>query len=264
VAGRDLSPGDRLGGPAVAVVNEAFVRRYFQDRNPIGQHFKRGQPDGVRIDTEIVGVVSDSVYANIRDGSPAIAYLAFAQLEAMDPAMILTVEVEPRALGDVQRRLTQALTGVDGGVAITMRPLADRVRGTIVQEKLVAILSGFFGGLALLLAGVGLYGVTAYGVSCRRTEIGVRMALGAEPAGVIRLILGRVVWLVGAGVVAGAAVSYWAAKYLGPALLFGLQGRDTRTFVTAAIVLIAVGLITAWLPAKRASRIDPTRVLRES
>ena len=151
--------------------------------------------------------------------------------------MILTVEVEPRAWGDVQRRLTQALTGVDGGVAITMRPLADRVRSTIVQEKLVAILSGFFGGLALLLAGVGLYGVTAYGVSCRRTEIGVRMALGAEPAGVIRLILGRVAWLVGAGVVAGAAVSYWAAKYLGPALLFGLQGRDTRTFVTAAIVL---------------------------
>ena len=72
----------------VAVVNEAFVRRYFQDRNPIGQHFKRGQPDGVRIDTEIVGVVSDSVYANIRDGSPAIVYFAFAQLEAMDPAMI--------------------------------------------------------------------------------------------------------------------------------------------------------------------------------
>ena len=264
IAGRDFSLDDRLGGPVVAVVNEAFVRRYFKDQNPIGQHFRRGQPGGLQLDTEIVGIVSDSVYANIRDGSPAIVYFAFAQLEQVDPAMTLTVEVDPRAWGDVQRRLTQALTGVDGGVAITIRPLADRVRSTIVQEKLVAILSGFFGGLALLLAGVGLYGVTAYGVSCRRTEIGVRMALGAEPSGVIRLILGRVAWLVGAGVVAGAAVSYWAAKYLGPALLFGLQGRDTRTFVTAAIVLIAVGLITAWLPAKRASRIDPTRVLRES
>ena len=263
IAGRDFTLDDRLGGPVVAVVNEAFVRRYFKDQHPIGQHFRRGQPGGLQLDTEIVGVVSDSVYANIRDGSPAIVYLAFAQLEAVDPAMTLTVEVDPRAWGDVQRRLTQALTSVDGGVAITMRPLADRVRSTIVQEKLVAILSGFFGGLALLLAGVGLYGVTAYGVSCRRTEIGVRMALGAEPSGVVRLILGRVAWLVGAGVVAGAAVSYWAAKYLGPALLFGLQGRDTRTFITAAIVLIAVGLVTAWLPAKRASRIDPTRVLRE-
>jgi ABC-type antimicrobial peptide transport system permease subunit len=128
----------------------------------------------------------------------------------------------------------------------------------------VAILAGFFGALALLLAGVGLYGVTAYGVSRRRNEIGLRMALGAGPAGVIRLVLGRVAWLVGAGVVIGAAVSYWSVQYIAPALLFGLEPRDTRTFVTAALVLIAVGLVTAWWPARRASRIDPTHVLRES
>ena len=169
--------------------------------------------------------------------------------------------MEPRAWGDVQRRLTEALTSVDGGVAITMRPVADRVRSTIVQEKLVAILSGFFGGLALLLAGVGLYGVTgtasAAGDGDRRTHGTRRGAIGGRSPDP-----GRVAWLVGAGVVAGAAVSS-GPPVSGPALLFGLQGRDTRTFVTAAIVLIAVGLITAWLPAKRASRIDPTRVLRE-
>jgi ABC-type antimicrobial peptide transport system permease subunit len=145
-----------------------------------------------------------------------------------------------------------------------MYPLSGFVDRTIKQEKLVAMLSGFFGGLALLLASVGLYGVTAYGVSRRRTEIGVRMALGADPSGVIKLILSRVAWLVGVGVLVGAAASYWAAKFIGPALLFGLGARDARTFAIAAVVLIGVGLITAWLPARRASRIDPTQVLRES
>jgi ABC-type antimicrobial peptide transport system permease subunit len=152
---------------------------------------------------------------------------------------------------------------VDGGVAFTARPLADSVRTTIAQERLVALLAGFFGGLALLLAGVGLYGVTAYGVSRRRTEIGVRMALGAEPSGVVRLILMRVAWLVASGVMIGGAVSYWAARFIGPTLLFGLQARDTRTFVTAAVVLIAVASVTAFIPARRASHLDPTQVLRE-
>jgi predicted permease len=264
IAGRDISPQDVLGGPRVAVVNEAFVRRFFSGELPLGKHFKRGTPGGRQIDTEVVGVVSDSVYRNIRDGHPATMYLALTQLEQFGTGVALTVETEPRLRGDVQRQLGQALSAVDGNVAFTMYPLSGFVGRTLAQEKLVAILSGFFGGLALLLASVGLYGVTAYGVSRRRTEIGVRMALGADPSGVIKLILSRVAWLVGVGVVVGAAVSYWAAKFIGPALLFGLGARDARTFVLAAVVLVGVGLITAWLPARRASRIDPTQVLRES
>jgi putative ABC transport system permease protein len=264
LSGRDLTADDRLGRPVVAVVNQAFVRRFFKGESPLGKHFHRGLPGGRQLDTEVVGVVSDSVYRSVRDGSPAIIYVALNQLEDLDSSLTLSVELGSGSFGDLQRRLSAALVAVDPGVAFTMRPFADRMRSTIAQEKLVAILSGFFGGLALLLAGVGLYGVTAYGVSRRRTEIGVRMALGAEPAGVIRLVLGRVAWLVGTGVVVGASVSYWAAKYVGPVLLFGLQPRDTSTFITAAFVLIAVGLVTAWLPARRASRIDPTEVLRES
>ena len=264
IAGRDISPQDALGRPRVSVVNEAFVRRYFNGELPLGKHFKRGTPGGRQIDVEIIGVVSDSVYRNIRDGHPATMYLALRQMEQFGTVVTLTVEADPRSRGDVQRRLGQALTAVDRSVAFTMYPLSGFVDRTIAQEKLVAILSGFFGGLALLLASVGLYGVTAYGVSRRRTEIGVRMALGAEPSGVIKLILGRVAWLVGAGVVCGAGVTYWAAKFIGPALLFGLESRDARTFLIAAAVLAGVGLVTAWLPARRASRIDPTQVLRES
>jgi putative ABC transport system permease protein len=133
----------------------------------------------------------------------------------------------------------------------------------MTQERLVAMLAGFFGALALLLAGLGLYGITAYAVSRRRTEIGIRMALGAAPGGVVRLVLGRLIVLVGAGIAGGCALSLWAAQFVST-LLYGLQPRDPETMFAAASALAAVGALAGWLPAYRASRIDPAEVLRES
>jgi hypothetical protein len=262
LAGRGFETNDRLGRPLVAIVNEAFARRFFDGQNPLGRVARIGGPSTTS-DYEVVGIVSDSVYRNVREGTQPIIYVAYAQLERTDPGVHMAVELAPGASGDVQRRLGQALSAVDAGVAFEFRPFADRVRGTVSRERLVALLSGFFGILALLLAAVGLYGLTSYGVSRRRTEIGVRMALGAEPGQVVRLVLTRTAWLVGLGVAMGTAVSVWAAKFVGPALLFGLQPRDPATLLWAAAVLVAVGLLTAWLPARRASRIDPTQVLRE-
>jgi len=115
--------------------------------------------------------------------------------------------------------------------------------------------------LALFLAALGLFGVTAYAVARRRTEIGIRMALGAEPAGVIRLVMSRVTVLIGAGVVIGAGVSLWASKFVAP-LLYGLEPRDPATMIGATLVLSAVGVLAGWLPAWRASRTDPAEVLR--
>jgi ABC-type antimicrobial peptide transport system permease subunit len=126
------------------------------------------------------------------------------------------------------------------------------------------MLSAFFGGLALLLAGLGLYGVMSYAVSRRRTEIGIRMALGAGPAGAIRLILLRAGALVGIGIVAGTVLALWAARFMaGSSLVYGLPPRDPATLAGAAAVLGAIGAAAAYLPARRASRIDPARVLRE-
>jgi putative ABC transport system permease protein len=125
------------------------------------------------------------------------------------------------------------------------------------------MLSGFFGGLALLLAGLGLYGVTAYAVARRRAEIAVRMALGAAPAGIVRLVLARVSVLVGLGVTLGAGVSLATSTFVA-SLLYGVEPRDWITLVSAAATLVAVGVVASWLPAYRAARIDPAAVLRET
>jgi putative ABC transport system permease protein len=160
------------------------------------------------------------------------------------------------------RGVSAALTAADRDLVFTFRPMTDQVSASLTQERLIALLAGFFGALALLLAGLGLYGVTSYAVSRRRTEIGIRMALGAAPGSVVHLVLARVSILVGIGVLAGAGVSIWASTFVGT-LLYGLEPRDPATLVMAAAVLAAVGAMAGWIPAHRASRIDPAEVLRE-
>jgi ABC-type antimicrobial peptide transport system permease subunit len=158
--------------------------------------------------------------------------------------------------------LSAALGQVHGDLRVTLRPLSDHVDAALARERLVAGLSTLFGALALLLAGLGLYGVTSYAVSCRRTEIGIRIALGAAPAGVVALILRRAVLLIGAGIIAGTAVSFWAVRFVAP-LLFKLDPRDPVTALAAMLTLATAGLCAGWLPARRASRIDPSDVLRQ-
>ena len=148
-------------------------------------------------------------------------------------------------------------------LAVTVHPLTTQVDDSLARERVIALLSGFFGALALLLAGLGLYSVTSYAVSRRRTEIGIRMALGAAPGGVVRLVLSRVTLLVAVGVAIGGGVSVWASRFV-ETLLYGLEPRDPVTLVGAAVILGIVGASAGWLPAYRASRIDPAEVLRDS
>jgi len=267
VAGRLFNDRDRQGAPRVVVVNQAFARNFLNGANPIG-HVVRSRGGFVNPEApkEIVGVVADAVYRNLREPIPPTMYVPFEQMEdpmPTRPAVSVVVRAASGSPALLSRSIARAIAEVNPDLAITFRPLTDVVNASLTQERLVAMLSGFFGGLALLLAGLGLYGVTAYAVSRRRTEIGIRMALGAAPAGVVRLVLSRVSLLVGAGVIAGAGISLWASRFVGP-LLFGLQPRDPATLVGAAVVLSTVGAIAGWLPARRASRIDPSEVLRDS
>ena len=262
LAGRDFSTTDRRGAPDVAVVNEAFARK-FGVANPVGKRvFEKGyatRPDTWR---EIVGLVEDAVYSSPREETQAIMYVPLAQ--AFEPPTFgaISVRATTGSPALLTRPLADALMAVDRNVPITLRPLATQVDASLAQERLVAMLSGFFGALALLLAGLGLYGVTSYAVGRRRREIGIRMALGAAPGGVIKMVLLRVAVLVGLGAITGTIISMWAGRFVGP-LLYGLEPRDPVTLGAAVAVLGVIGAAAGVIPATRASRIDPATVLRE-
>jgi predicted permease len=261
--GRDFSDLDRPGGELVAIVNETFARKFLGSREGVvGRNVRRGA-FGRFVTFKVIGVVADAVYRTPREGEAPTMFVPLAQVDRLDPTLTLAVEARPGARGSIERSVSAALAAVDGRVAFTFGWFSDLARIPMAQERLVAMLAGFFGALALLLAGLGLYGLTSYSVNRRRREIGVRMALGADPLGVVRLVLSRVTWLVAAGIVVGGALSWWVGKYVAATLLFRLEARDPGTFGTAALILVCVGAIAGWLPARRASRIDPTKVLRE-
>jgi putative ABC transport system permease protein len=265
LAGRDFTPQDTLTAPRVVIVNETFAKKYFPGASPIGRWVRRDPAPGESAPRlQIVGLVRDAVYESLRDAIPPTMYQPAAQREATGPNTTLAVRAAAGSPALLTRSLADALSRVDGDVTLRFWPYQDTVRAATSQERVVAMLSAFFGGLALLLAGLGLYGVMSYAVSRRRTEIGIRMALGAGPAGAVRLILLRAGTLVGLGVAAGTLLSWWAAKFVaGSSLVYGLPPRDPVTLASAAIVLSAIGAVAGYLPARRASRIDPARVLRE-
>lgn len=262
LAGRDFDTGDRLGARPVAIVNEAFARKFLNGANPIGHSVRHVGRPKVPPPFEIVGLAADAVYRSLRDPVPPTMYVPIAQWEEPPHSISLSVRAAQGSPALLARPIAAALAELDPKLGLTFRPLADQVHAALTQERLIAMLSGFFGALALLLAGLGLYGVTSYSVSRRRTELGIRIALGAAPAGVVRLVLARLVAVVAIGVVLGGVASWWAARFVGT-LLYGLPARDPVTLVSAAVVLAGVGAIAGWLPARRAARIDPAEVLRE-
>jgi len=270
VAGRAFTDADGKGAPAVVIVNEAFVRRFLNGQNPIGHTvqrrviFNRNRPDAVPPPAqEIVGVVADAIYDNLREQVPPTMFEPLEQSEmSIVPQLALTIRTAGSPMADA-RSIAAAIRDVNADLAITFRPLADYVNASVVRERIVAMLAGFFGGLALLLASLGLFGLTSYTVERRRAEIGIRMALGAAPSGVIGLVLSGTIGLVAIGIIAGGTLSLWAARFVG-ALLYQVEARDPVTLVTAAATLAVIAAIAAALPAYRASRIDPATVLRES
>ncbi len=264
VYGRDITDADRPGTPQVAIVNQTLARASLNVASPLGHTITMTTPGRV-MKMDIVGVVADSVYFSLRETVHPTVYTPLGQFYFAPralPSMSLNVRtIGPPAL--MAQSVAEAIRGVSPLLAMTFQPLADQISASLNQERLMAILAGFFGALALLLAGLGLYGVTAYSVVRRRAEIGIRMALGAGPASVVRLVLSRVTVLVCAGVVIGSGASIWMSKFVA-ALVYGVEPHDAMTVVGAASTLAAIGAFAGWLPARRASRIDPAEVLRES
>ena len=263
LGGRDFNNRDTKTAPHVVIVNEAFARKFTNGSNPIGHHVRQPDyPDRPAFDQEIVGYVQDAVYRSLRVAVPPTMYVPIAQQAEAPSGISISVRAGSGSPALLTRSVAAALSAVHPNITLTFRPLAEQVNSSLIQERMIAMMSGFFGALALLLAGLGLYGITSYAVSRRRTELGIRMALGAGPTGVVRLVLQRVAILVGAGVIAGTIVSWLLARFVAT-LLYGLQPRDPATLAGAALVLVVIGALAGWIPARRASHIDPARVLRE-
>ena len=266
IEGRDFTRNDRVGAPRAAIVNETFARRFLQGGRALGRNITVYPGTPMAFEMTVVGVVADAIYSSPRDPVPPTWYLPIAQFDLPGfPLVRARLSVRAKAGSPVllTKSLETAIAGVNPQLALTFRSLDDQLHASLARERLMAQLAGFLGGVALLLAGLGLYGVTAYAISRRRAEIGIRLALGAAPCGVVRLVLARVSLLVGGGIAVGSAVSLWAWQFV-DGLLYGLPPRDPATLLGAAFVLTAIGALAGWLPARRAGRIDPAAVLRES
>jgi ABC-type antimicrobial peptide transport system permease subunit len=220
------------------------------------------------MESHIVGVTADAVYESLRASVPPTMYLAFDQIDedllaagAAPESTTLSVRTAGAPPALLTRSVAAAIATVNPNLDLTFGAMPDTVRASISMERGLAMLSGFFGALSLVLAAVGLYGVTSYAVSRRRAEIGIRIALGASRGVVVRQVLSRVMVIVGIGVAAGAGVSVWASQFM-EALLYGLEPRDPLTLAGAAMLMAAVGALAGWVPARRASRVDPMVALR--
>jgi predicted permease len=261
VAGRDLQSTDRASSPVVVLVNETFGRMFFGGSNPVGRTIRVGLLSGMTR-AEIVGVVEDAIYRSMRESATPVVYSSTTQRTAARPFVNLSV----LAAHDTPERLSASIAArtreVDPELVLRYVPLTTQMSASMAQERMVALLAGVFGSLALALAAVGLYGVTAYSVNRRRSEIAMRMALGAGRLGVIGLVMQRITVFVAAGVAAGVIVSLWAARFA-ETLVWGLEPRDPATFLTAAAILSAVSMMASGLPAWRASRIDAANVLKQ-
>ncbi|HTB14422.1 MAG TPA: ABC transporter permease [Bryobacteraceae bacterium] len=262
VAGRDFNNHDVLGAPMVAVVNEATAQKFLGGAAvAVGKTFRRPQPGGAITAYEVIGVVKDSKYRSLREQNEPIIYVAQVQ----DDAPGLTKSFELRVEGpaaSVISGVKDALAQVNKDIMLDFRSLAAQLDESLNRERLLATLSGFFGGLALLLATIGLYGVMSYNVARRRGEIGIRMALGAEQSRVLNMVLREVAILIGVGVVVGLGAAMATTRFVAT-FLYGIKPNDPWTLAIAAGVLAAVGVAAGFLPARRASRLDPMAALRE-
>lgn len=254
VAGRDFSARDVKGASRVAIVNQRFVSEYLRNRNPVGVHFKQGGGD-----VEIIGVVGNAKYQELREGPKPVVYFALKQ--SQNSGYTLLVRAATPAT-DVIPTVQRAIHSVDSKIPIyNVRTLRAQVDEGISSERILSFLSVLFGVLATLLCAMGLYGIISYGVSRRKTEIGVRFAIGAQKADVAVLFLREMIALLAIGIGAGIPVALGAARLIG-SLLYGLKPNDIPTLAAAVVILSAAGVSATFLPVRRAAAIEPMFALR--
>jgi putative ABC transport system permease protein len=262
MAGRDFNGRDTLSSSKVAIVNEMFARKFFGGANPVGRTFhleaEAGKPEPL---FQIVGLVRNTKYYELREEFKPLAFFPVAQDEDPGPGatFVLRMAGSPGQLINAAKTTIEAISS---SIGVESRSFSAQLQESLLRERLMATLSGGFGFLAGLLATLGLYGVIAYMVARRRNEIGVRIALGADHARVIRLVLREAILLLGIGLVAGVVLALWAGR-AAATLLFGLQPHDVVSLVAASMLLATITLLASYVPARRAAALDPMAALRD-
>jgi predicted permease len=258
LAGRVLTPQDYSLPPDTkwepAAINEAFARTFFKDQNPLGRRITRVGHRGASV--EIVGIVGDTKFQSLRS---EIAPTLFIPAGGGEAVFEIRTAVDPRTIIPAVR---SALSQLDNNLPLfSMKTESEQIERSLFQERLIARLSSFFGALSLLLACVGLYGLLSYEVTQRTREIGIRMALGAQPPDVLRIVVRQGVGLSAIGAIIGILVALGATRYLA-SLLYGVRPFDPPTFLAVALLLTLVAPAACYIPARRASRVDPLVALR--
>jgi predicted permease len=269
LAGRDFNSYDTATSPRVAIVSESMAEKYFGPINPLGRYYRIRKGDKLSGAVEIVGIVKDAKYTSLRDEFSSFTFIPWSQGEAPGPGQSGTpgplTSFALRAAGaptSLIASVKSAIGVVNPHLSMQFTTLADKVDESLARERLLAILSGLFGVLALFLAMIGLYGVMSYNVARRRNEIGIRMALGAEQARVLRMVLGEIALLIGIGLAVGLGAALATTRFVA-SFLYGLTPNDPSTLFFAAAILAGVAFAAGYFPARRASRLDPMASLRE-
>ncbi|HKV27450.1 MAG TPA: FtsX-like permease family protein, partial [Candidatus Acidoferrales bacterium] len=264
IAGRDFNLNDTASSPKVAIVNQSFVKKFLGGaQNPVGQRFRVwAQPGEPPRYYNVAGEVKDSVYNDMHEPMLPVMYFPYSQVQPPFTGPGATFLIRSRVgMAGIVNAVKDTLVGVSPEINLQFKLLRTQIRESLTQDELMATLCGFFGALAVLLAAIGLYGVISYTVAQRTNEIGIRMALGAQRGGVLRMILAEVGVLIAIGVVVGAGLTLAGSK-AASSLLFGLKARDPITLALAVVILAAIGFAASFLPARRASRLDPMAALR--
>ncbi len=261
LAGRAFTERDDAHSPGVVIVNETFAKRHFPNESPIGKHVKPGiAHEGEPVWREIVGVVKDVKHRQSlsRDYEPEY-YLPHAQMPINSMNLIVRATNDPRSLA---RSLQHEVQSLDRDIPVfRIKTLEQYLGVAVAQPKFNALLLSLFAGLALLLTAIGLYGVMSYSVIQRAQEIGIRIALGARTGDVLKMVLRQGLKLTAMGLLIGLAAAYALTRYM-QSLLFGVKATDPLTFAAISLLLVAVALLACWLPARRATEVDPLEALR--
>jgi predicted permease len=262
MAGRDFNDHDTPAAPEVAIVNQEFCTRFLKNKNPLGVEFRTMPGPGEPLHVyQIVGVVKNSKYQTLRKAFEPLVFVAASQDKQPDVGQNFIIRSNV-PFGSLMPELRRTIVAQNAGLSFTFQVFKNQVEDSLLRERLMARLSGFFGFLAVVLATVGLYGVISYMVARRRSEIGIRIALGADRSGIIRLVLQEAVLLLGAGLIVGTGLALASARAAN-SLVYGLHPNDPLTLACAVAGLIVIALLASTLPAWRAARVEPMSALRE-